>query len=171
MTTNQKAKLLAIFNTLDAALGDTDVDVTGMTQQEIQEEEPVFWCAKEIAKLLGKNWDRYASILNQIEIPTPTELAQQLADLTGQKVTIAISPKRVINAWFGECEIWLVSGGIDGWAIRGEMVEGPVIIDRPVNYTGRWQDSKVTATPNHIAHSRKKVNQSGDATDMVDAPN
>lgn len=162
MTTNQKAKLLAIFNTLDAALGDTDVDVTGMTQQEIQEEEPVFWCAKEIAKILGKDWDKYANVLSQCEIPTPAELAQQLADLTGNAVVVYRQPE---GHWMGcifedTCNIHDLpfrQGGEDpdneSWCDMGAF--GEFFINRPVSTTGRWQDSKVTATPN----------QSGDATD------
>jgi hypothetical protein len=141
MTDKQKTKLLEIFNVLDTEIGDTDPDFSGMSQAEIQEEEPIFWCAKEISKLLGKKWDRFANILSQSETPTPAELAQQFADLTGQKVWIWQSAR--------ESTRWFVSQKEPGLGLSSYKfydVE-TMVINRPVSYTGRWQDSKVTATP------------------------
>ena len=106
--------------------------------------------------------------------PTPAELAQQLADLTGNAVAVYQCPE---SHWMGfifddvcnanNLPFMLVGEepGDEGWCEMGGF--GEFFISRPVNYTGKWQDSKVTAEPNHIAHSRKMVDQSGDATDMV----
>ena len=48
-------KLRKIFNALDHALGDTDPDFPeDMTDDEIREEEPVFWAAKELSVLLER---------------------------------------------------------------------------------------------------------------------
>ena len=46
-------KLQKIFNALDESLGDTDPDILeDATDDEIREEEPVFWAAKEIAGII-----------------------------------------------------------------------------------------------------------------------
>jgi len=46
-------KLQKIFNALDDHLGDTDPDILeDATDEEIRDEEPVFWAANEIAKIL-----------------------------------------------------------------------------------------------------------------------
>jgi len=48
-------KIRDIFNALDKALGDTDPDFPeDTTDDEIREEEPVFWAAKELAGYIGK---------------------------------------------------------------------------------------------------------------------
>ena len=52
-------KLQKIFNALDESLGDTDPDILeDATDDEIREEEPVFWAAKEIAKIIYKQKPR-----------------------------------------------------------------------------------------------------------------
>ena len=49
-------KLQKIFNALDNHLGDTDPDILeDATDEEICDEEPVFWAANEIAKILKEN--------------------------------------------------------------------------------------------------------------------
>jgi len=49
-------KLQKIFNALDNHLGDTDPDILeDATDDEIRDEEPVFWAANEIAKILKEN--------------------------------------------------------------------------------------------------------------------
>jgi hypothetical protein len=63
--------------------------------------------------------------------PTPAELAQQLADLTGQTITV----------WQGRTDRW--------WFSNANLMDCLEIKTR-VNYTGRWQDSKVTATPQAV---------------------
>jgi hypothetical protein len=52
-----KEKLQAIFDTLEGVLGDTDPFIEeDMTDDEIREEEPIFWCAREIIGLIkGEN--------------------------------------------------------------------------------------------------------------------
>lgn len=48
-------KLRKIFNALDYALGDTDPDFPeDMTDDEIRNEEPVFWAAKELSVYLKR---------------------------------------------------------------------------------------------------------------------
>ena len=48
-----KSKLRNIFNALDSYLGDTDPDFPeDTTDDEIRQEEPVFWAAKELAAIL-----------------------------------------------------------------------------------------------------------------------
>ena len=48
-----KDKLQVIFDTLDGILGDTELFIEeDMTDDEIREEEPIFWCAKEIMGLI-----------------------------------------------------------------------------------------------------------------------
>jgi len=60
MTHAEKCKLVQIHGALDRALGDTDPDTYGLTDEEVREEEPVFWAAKEIAGLIGScPWDKY----------------------------------------------------------------------------------------------------------------
>jgi len=50
---SMKTKLQDIFNVLDEYLGDTDPDIDDdMTDDEIKECEPLFWCAKEIMGLI-----------------------------------------------------------------------------------------------------------------------
>lgn len=57
MTKRERQKLIRIHGALDDDLGDTDPDCQGMTQAEIREEEPVFWAACQIAKMLPGKWD------------------------------------------------------------------------------------------------------------------
>ena len=46
-------KLQKIFAALDESLGDTDPDILeDATDDEIRDEEPVFWAAREIAKII-----------------------------------------------------------------------------------------------------------------------
>lgn len=46
-------KIRQIFNALDVALGDTDPDFPeDTTDDEIRNEEPVFWAAKELSRYL-----------------------------------------------------------------------------------------------------------------------
>lgn len=82
--------------------------------------------------------------------PTPAELCQQLADLTGKKVEAVIDRKERCIVTLGGY-IGPTYDGInmiqDNWACtKGHAF----IISRPVSYTGRWQDSKVTATPREV---------------------
>lgn len=60
MTKTESKKLIAIHSALDAALGDSDPYIDDeMSDEDIAEQEPVFWAAKELAKLLGndESWD------------------------------------------------------------------------------------------------------------------
>ena len=46
-------KIRNIFDALDDYLGDTDPDLLAdMTDDEIRDEEPVFWAAKELAEYM-----------------------------------------------------------------------------------------------------------------------
>ncbi len=48
-----KDKLKVIFDTLEGVLGDTEPWIEeDMTDDEIREEEPIFWCAKEVMSLI-----------------------------------------------------------------------------------------------------------------------
>jgi len=60
MTNREKCILVEIYGVIDIVLGDTDPDTYGLTRKEIKEEEPIFWVAQEIAKLIGDGpWDKY----------------------------------------------------------------------------------------------------------------
>ena len=49
-----KRRLMKIHDTLCWELGDTDPHIDeDMTDEEVQEEYPVFWAAKEIVALIG----------------------------------------------------------------------------------------------------------------------
>ena len=49
-----KRRLVEIHDTLSYELGDTDPHIEDdMTDEEVREEMPVFWAAKEVAKLIG----------------------------------------------------------------------------------------------------------------------
>ncbi len=52
-----KEKLKVIFDTLEGVLGDTEPYLDDdMTDDEIREEAPIFWCAKEIMGIIkGEN--------------------------------------------------------------------------------------------------------------------
>ena len=53
MTNIPDKKIKQIFNALDNALGDTDPDFPeNTTDDEIRNEEPVFWAAKELSTYL-----------------------------------------------------------------------------------------------------------------------
>ncbi len=53
MTEEEKRKLQAIFDVLDAECGDTDpADLEDWTDDEIIEEEPIFWACRELSKLI-----------------------------------------------------------------------------------------------------------------------
>jgi hypothetical protein len=56
-----KRRLVQIHDALCSDIGDTDPDVPeDMTDEEVRDEMPVFWAAKEIAALIGDApWDRY----------------------------------------------------------------------------------------------------------------
>jgi len=55
-------KLQKIFNALDNHLGDTDPDILeDATDDEIRDEEPVFWAANEIAKYSRRTNDHLHS--------------------------------------------------------------------------------------------------------------
>lgn len=72
MTFKEKQRLLQIHNALDRALGDTDPDTAGMTRAEIEEDEPVFWAAQEIARLIGRPpWNKYCPPLPANKEPQP----------------------------------------------------------------------------------------------------
>jgi hypothetical protein len=52
---NIKNKLKETFRVLDVYLGDTDPDFPNdITDDEIKEEEPILWVAKEISELIGR---------------------------------------------------------------------------------------------------------------------
>lgn len=58
-------KIQKIINTLDHYLGDTDPDFPeDMTDDEIRQEEPVFWATKELSKLIG-NLNKESEDLNK----------------------------------------------------------------------------------------------------------
>jgi hypothetical protein len=73
--------------------------------------------------------------------PTPAELAQQLADLTGQETWLIQEPD---GRWFASWDEPRCDDDSAGWESIGWRF---VPIDHPVSYNGRWQDSRVTATP------------------------
>ncbi len=54
-----KKRLVEIHDALSYELGDTDPHIEDdMTDEEVREEMPVFWAAKEVAKLIGDApWD------------------------------------------------------------------------------------------------------------------
>jgi hypothetical protein len=56
-----KHRLLQIHDALESHLGDSDSWTSeDMTDEEIREEDPIFWAAKEIASLIGDApWDQY----------------------------------------------------------------------------------------------------------------
>lgn len=56
-----KHRLLQIHDALESHLGDSDSWTSeDMTDEEIREEDPVFWAAKEVASLIGDApWDQY----------------------------------------------------------------------------------------------------------------
>jgi len=47
-------RLKKVGITLDNYLGDTDPDTLGMTDEEIREEEPIFWACMEIFSLINQ---------------------------------------------------------------------------------------------------------------------
>ena len=58
-----KRRLVEIHDALSYELGDTDPHIEDdMTDEEVREEMPVFWAAKEVAKLIGDApWDSLPS--------------------------------------------------------------------------------------------------------------
>ncbi len=53
MKKTEKEKLLAIHEVLSSYLGDTEPCLDDdMTDEEIRQEEPIYWAAVEIAKLV-----------------------------------------------------------------------------------------------------------------------
>ena len=56
MTRNEellREALEAVFDTLDQHLGDTDPSIDeDMTDEEIRDEEPIFWCCQQISQAL-----------------------------------------------------------------------------------------------------------------------
>lgn len=75
-----KAKLVHIHDALSNKLGDTDPYFPDdMTDDEVAQEMPVFWAAKEIAALIGDApWDQYASPHPQ---PVPDDVVKDAAML------------------------------------------------------------------------------------------
>ena len=60
MKFEEKCRLVRIYGAIDKAIGDTDPDVNGMTDQEIREEEPLMWAAIRLAEMIGPGpWDKY----------------------------------------------------------------------------------------------------------------
>lgn len=60
MTFSEKCKLVRIHGAISNAMGDTDPDCQGMTDEEIRDEEPLLWAAMKIAKMIGRApWDKY----------------------------------------------------------------------------------------------------------------
>jgi hypothetical protein len=68
-----KHRLLQIHDALESLLGDSDSWTSeDMTDEEIREEDPIFWAAKEIASLIGDApWDQY------LHPPKPAEPARK----------------------------------------------------------------------------------------------
>lgn len=60
---DMKRRLVRIHDALCSDLGDTDPDMPDdMTDDEVCEEMPVFWAAKEVADLIGNApWDKYTT--------------------------------------------------------------------------------------------------------------
>jgi hypothetical protein len=85
----------------------------------------------------------------QPRIPTPAELAQQLADLTGRVVTLFQGYNKKWHIAFS-ADVFF-RGDHDNWE-GFDYPSNTVIaeINRPVAYTGDWKDSKVTATPQAV---------------------
>jgi len=55
MKKTELEKLKQISDILDNFLEDTDPDTAGLTDEEIQIEEPIFWCTKTINGILRKH--------------------------------------------------------------------------------------------------------------------
>ena len=76
--------------------------------------------------------------------PTPQELAQQLADILGWGVMVL---QDEVGQWYFQGLEYedrvQVADEDDCWL----FIDDALSINTPVNYTGRWQDSKVTAEP------------------------
>lgn len=54
MTPEERKKLIAIHGALERAIGDSDPYIPDdMTDEEVAEEEPVFWAAQQVAALIG----------------------------------------------------------------------------------------------------------------------
>lgn len=54
MTDKQKSKLVESHGVLCDASGDSEIDTTGMTNDEIKDKFPLLWACKELATLIGK---------------------------------------------------------------------------------------------------------------------
>ena len=67
---NNREKLQIIFDTLEGVLGDTEPFIDeDMTDDEIREEEPIFWCAKEIMGLLKNEKRTKTTTREAVEYP------------------------------------------------------------------------------------------------------
>lgn len=58
MTPEERKILIKVHGALERSIGDTDTYIGNMTDEEIKDEEPVFWAAQQIAGLLedGRPW-------------------------------------------------------------------------------------------------------------------
>ena len=85
-----KRRLVEIHDALSYELGDTDPHIEDdMTDEEVREEMPVFWAAKEVATLIGDApWD---------SLPSASPKSQPLTD--DQIVSIAATPVAIPGSY------------------------------------------------------------------------
>lgn len=104
-------------------------------------------CGGDIKQFANDIWVSAQGNIQSVD-PTPAELCQQLANLTGCTTEAVIDHNgRCIVTLGGYIEPTYYDG-INMIQNNWTCTEGHCfIIHRPVNYTGRWQDSKVTAMP------------------------
>ena len=73
-----KRRLVEIHDALSYELGDTDPHIEDdMTDEEVREEMPVFWAAKEVATLIGDApWDSLPSASPKLQPLTDEEVSE-----------------------------------------------------------------------------------------------
>jgi len=96
-----KRRLVAIHGALDDALGDSD-PTDDMTDEEIREEYPVLWAAKQIADIIGDGpWDKYLTEKVRIDLSNYLRRGTSIGvDLDGPEVK-----KGDEISWNGRIEI------------------------------------------------------------------
>jgi hypothetical protein len=140
-------------------------------KKKYEEAAAALWDMTETAKIFEQaatSWrGKYSALKGQLTRCKKKLVAEQaknaevkeLADLTGLRVDVF--QESDCSWWFdtGEhADLMYISYVIDRAGVWVKF-KTAIKINRPVSYTGRWQDSKVTATPNHIADSRKKAGE------------
>ena len=77
-----KRRLVEIHDALSYELGDTDPHIEDdMTDEEVREEMPVFWAAKEVATLIGDApWDSLPSASPKLQPLTDEKLRAMWAN-------------------------------------------------------------------------------------------